>query len=393
MDIWEIIKHSMTPREFAKICSTSRASYALRQPLVAAEVCYDTDDDEQVLLRQLHLSRWPTCHSLCVNMWEVEGAMELSQAQWGNIDATGSTMPSLHCLHLIGRKRVPVTESSIEGKLVSLLARHASVVTMQVETIMMPLDVPSLQHLVLDIAHSDCWGGHLRWNHGTLFEAIKMLKGLKTLYIQSCSHSIMIYKLVDLTVCGHLQCVAVQGVAFALGLRLPSSCLLHANSVPIQVCDIIEGVARLLTGLTLCECSTWVTAWWTREWLRDNAPTMCNLKRLRLISSYPGEMPMIFGPRSMPSLEVLELDVQRDLLLYIHLGLALKRLVLITTGSLRVDEKVLMQGENETLKLMELYLQSGAAVMPSEMAALLHRFVKQPGARVKLSDHIKDKQH
>ena len=395
VDIWGVINDLMPPRDFAKICSTSRASYAARQPLVAAEVCYNTDDDKQELLRQLQLNGWPTCHSLCINLWEVEGVAELSQAQRDSIDAAGSIMPSLQCLHLIGRKRVPVMDGSIEGELVSLLAKHASVLTLQVETIMMPLELPKLQHLVLDIAYSAYGKGNLGRNHRTLFEAIKMLRGLKTLYIQS--RGPRIYDHVDLTCCSHLQCVAVQGIAFHGGLHLPSGCSLHTNSVPEQNREVMREVAHILTGLTLCGDSTWDVAWWIREWssLRNETLYLCKLKRLRLVSSYPRDiynMPMVIGPWSMSSLEVLELDVHGNLLLYIHPSLALKRLVVITTGSLRFDKKILMQEDSSTPRLTELYLQSRAPIPPSDMAALLARYAIQPRAEVKLSDYVKDQQ-
>ena len=143
VDIWEVIKHFMTPREFTKICSTSRAFYAVRQQLTAAEVRYEPGDDEQVLLRQLQLDRWPTCHSLCIDLGQLDKAVDFCEAQSDSIGEAGNTMSSLHCLHLMGRKGAPLTEGGIEGMLVSLLARHAIVVTCRSRLFSCPRNGPN----------------------------------------------------------------------------------------------------------------------------------------------------------------------------------------------------------------------------------------------------------
>ena len=397
VDIWDIIKDFMTPREFAKICSTSHASYAVRQQLVATELCFGPGNYEQLLLGQLQLSKWPTCHSLCINLGQLHEAMEISQSQRDIIKEAGSTMASLHCLHLIGRKPVRFTESSIEGVLVSLLAKHAVVLTMQVETVIMPLELPNLQHLALDVQRTTrYWREDLHW---ALFGAIKVLRGLKTLYIQS--RAALIQKPVDLTDCGHLRCMTVQGVNFMGSLALPDGCFLHANShcwepsvSNRRIWEVTAESACLLTGLTLRETeSTWQAASWTRNWLRDGALCMRNLKRLRVILGYSGDFQMVFGPWLMPSLEVLELDAQSDMVLSMFPGLALKRLALITTGSLRFDEENLQQEQSAAPKLTELYLQSSAPFSQKHMMAILARYTAQPEPEVKLSDYVKNKQH
>ena len=398
MDIWGVINHFMTPKEFAKICSTSRASYAARQQLAVAEVRYEPSDDEQVYLRQLQLSRWPACHSLCINLGQLQDTMEFSQTQRDKIEEAGSTMPSLHCLHLIGRKEVRLTESSIEGVLVSILAKHALVVTMQVRNVIMPLNLPNLQHLVLDMEKAtDYWKPDL---HCALFGSINLLRGLKTLYLRS--RASVINKAIDLTDCSHLRCMAVQGVALRGGLALPDGCFLHANGCCSEDCvldggvfEITPGIARPLTGLTLCEDTPyWQSVVQTSEWVKYGSTRVCNLTRLRIISCYPRQVSMGFGPWSMLNLEVLELDVQGDMFFHLCPGLALKRLVLITTGSMHLNkEDYLLQRRTRTPTLTELYFQSRASFSPSDMAALLAHYAKEPGAEVKLSDYVKDEQH
>ena len=76
----------------------------------------------------------------------------------------------------------------------------------------MPPEWPKLKHLVLDIVRRSASGElSWKWNHWALFEAIKMLRGLKTLYIQS--HGSAIFKpadcSADLTDCVHLERVAL----------------------------------------------------------------------------------------------------------------------------------------------------------------------------------------
>ena len=65
---WSIIRQSMTPKEWAKICGTSRATFALRRSLVAAEICLEPGDHDQVLLSQLQHEKQPTCHSLFLSL-------------------------------------------------------------------------------------------------------------------------------------------------------------------------------------------------------------------------------------------------------------------------------------------------------------------------------------
>ena len=153
MDVWGIVRGLMSIREWAKACGASPASYTLRRSLVAAEVRYDLGKCTQLLVRllrlgrwpsfhsrrinltQLQLERWPTCHSLWLNLWQLHEAGDVNPAQVEQIRQAASTLPLLQCLHIIGRPEVSLTQSSIEGVLTSLLAKHAAVLTLQVKII------------------------------------------------------------------------------------------------------------------------------------------------------------------------------------------------------------------------------------------------------------------
>ena len=120
-------------------------TYALRRLLVAAEVQGELGNNED-LMRQLQVSRWPACHSLCLNLRQLDEGVEVTQAQKEQVSMASSALPLLRCVHVIGRDEMPLIMSSIEGMLVGLLARHASVITLQVKSIAMQLDLPNLQH-------------------------------------------------------------------------------------------------------------------------------------------------------------------------------------------------------------------------------------------------------
>ena len=88
-----------------------------------------------------------------------------------------------------------------------------------------------------------------------LFPTISVLKGLKTLYIESLSgHGILMYA-TDLTGCVHLTHVAVQGVSLVGELALPAGCLLHAQSHggKLGIREVTDDIAQLVTGLTVRE--------------------------------------------------------------------------------------------------------------------------------------------
>ncbi len=69
-DLWPVFKECMSAHEWAKACGTNQATYALRRQLVAAEVhmCKTTGNIRQDLISQLQIERWPTCHSLFINL-------------------------------------------------------------------------------------------------------------------------------------------------------------------------------------------------------------------------------------------------------------------------------------------------------------------------------------
>ena len=271
-DVWGLVRGRMSLREWAKACGTSPASYTLRRSLVAAEVRNDPGKYGRLLvrllqlnkgpnvytwrlnLRQLQLKRWSTCHSLWLNLWQLHKAAEVTPAQVKHIQQAASTLPMLQCLHIIGRPEVPLTQSSVEGVLLSLLVRHAAVLTLRVMRVLMPLDFPTLQHLVLDV---DSGAIYLSRGKGCveveskLFPAISMLKGLKTLYVQSsesfCTQG------ADLTGCVRLTHVALQRIELIHKLALPAGCLLHAHTGSVDNIDMTRWMAHSVTGLTARE--------------------------------------------------------------------------------------------------------------------------------------------
>ena len=93
----------------------------------------------------------------------------------------------------------------------------------------MPLDYPNLQHLALDLGN-EYEKREKGQSHLEVFPAIRMLKGLKTLYIQT-SNTTHIDGPADLTCCKQLQCVAVQDVQLCGLMALPAGCPLHASTV------------------------------------------------------------------------------------------------------------------------------------------------------------------
>lgn len=185
--MWCLIKGLLSLREWARACGTSPTTYALRTPpIVAAEVrgglgsvyqdlleqiqldmwsaCHSswrsllppveaggrtkigcTMKSRFHLIRQLHLDRWGASHSIYFDLWQLHEAAGVTSAQLEQMRVASRALPLLHCLHVVGRPNVPLTESSVEGVLVSLLARHAAVLTLQVKSISMPLSLPNLQ--------------------------------------------------------------------------------------------------------------------------------------------------------------------------------------------------------------------------------------------------------
>ena len=359
VEIWSIVRQGMIPREWAIAQGTSRASYHLRRPLLAAEVRYEPGDDEGILIKQLQLDMWPTRQSLCVSLWRLHEAVEITPAQLQHLILAGSIMPQLECLHIIGRRHEPVIEGSIEDILISLLARHAMVLSLQVKMITMPLDTPLLQHLVLDLEvelksekyeKPHDFSGHIyraymesSW-HETIFTSFSLLKRLKTLYVQSSLT--MISQQVDLTGCKDLHHVALQGVCLSGALILPGGCSLHIKSILQDSYEVNEN-AYLVTGVTFCHNAS-LKLKTIRHWM-DRKLVECymrDLKELRLkvskedldeVYRKEGVLRLVFSRHTLPRLEVLELAVQCNLIASIDPSLRLRTLVLIATGTLQVD--------------------------------------------------------
>ena len=222
LDIWSAIRDELTFSEWAMACGTCRATRALCRPLVAAEVCGGRD-----LTEQLQLERWTGCHSLFLNLQHLRHlhGIVMVTAIAAKIEqlCLNGCLSSLRCLHIISRRQVPLTKTSAEGVFMGLLAKHASVLTLDVKTVSMPLDLPKLQHLILDLDVASEY--HWERTHEALFPAFSTLAGLKTLSVQSSST--MISGKTDLTACVHLQCVALQGVELKGGVALPAGCSLH----------------------------------------------------------------------------------------------------------------------------------------------------------------------
>ncbi len=334
----------MPPKDWRKARGFCRATNALRRPFVAAQVCRLFDNHELVLLKQLQFDRWSACHSLYLDLGQLFEAQTLTPGQIEQLRVTlaGSKLPKLRCLHIIGRSYAALTGSSVEGSLVSHFARAASLLTLQMGTLMIPLDFPNLQHLALELMeHADGQA------HVEAFAAMNMLKGLKTLYVQSASPT-TIDGPVDLTCCGRLQCVAVQGIKFCGMLRLPAGCLLHAK-VGFDTLDVhhVPNVAHLVTGLTFlatsqgkyCRCMRWP--------FNDHYRThgMWRLKRVRLIlnkkdlhwPSGRSQQEMVFDPDKTPCLEVVEIHVESNLIVSIDPMMPLKSLALIAAGTLKLQ--------------------------------------------------------
>ena len=189
-DVWGTVKQLMTREEWTKACGSadSPAAHIFRRAWLATEVRSKpgaAGRNGRVLLRQLQLKRWPICHSLCINLRQYHEASTLTQAQIQHIELAAKELPLLNCLHIIGRENVFFTESSIEGALISILPRHAAVLTLQVKTGLMFPNLPNLQHLALNMDISG-----MKWEQDSiaLLSALGVLKSLTTLFLQSSSY-------------------------------------------------------------------------------------------------------------------------------------------------------------------------------------------------------------
>ena len=249
-DVWSIVREDMNPTEWAIACGFSRESFAMRLKILVAELCSKHASHRHICMGQLQLDQWPACHSLNLNLWQLGENVRLDPAQIQRLDSASKALPLLQCLHLVGRGQVPLRDSTIEGLLVRLLARHVSVLTLQVKTVDMPLDLlPNLQHLVLDLDTIPARQDYTQ-THGSLFSAISMLKGLRTLYVQSapnaCSWSATGDGSEDLTGCKHLHHVVLQDFKYGGMLALPAGCCLHA------ICEPYDLLEKLRSPICLC---------------------------------------------------------------------------------------------------------------------------------------------
>ena len=227
MSIWGKIGEDLGVKEWAKACGINQAAHASRRPLVAAEVRSGLWDRKRVRMLQLQLKKWPACHSLFLNLHRLHKSGELTLEQMAETEEAARKAATLHCLHIISRPQVPLMDSSVEAVLVRHLAEHASVMTLQVRTLTMPLDFPKLQHLVLDLGAFSHTGAKEQDDWGPL-QSISKLRGLRTLYIQALD--IAIEEPADLRHCVHLQHVALKGIQLAGRSALPKRCGLHVTN-------------------------------------------------------------------------------------------------------------------------------------------------------------------
>ncbi len=394
LDIWAAIRDCVNSTEWAMACGTCRATRALSRPLVAAEVYNVSDDVEHDLNKQLQLDRWSGCHSLFLNLRHMPDAVKATAvaARIEQLSLDGS-MSSLQCLHIIGRGQMPLTKGSIEGLFVRLLAKHASVLTLDVRTLSIPLILPKLQHLILDLdaASEYDW---LR-THETLFPAFSNLAGLRTLFVQSSSTTIK--GVTDLTACAHLRCVALQGVELKAGVALPVGCLLHVlhrhqhHAGTTFSKRMMSAFGNVVTGVTMKH-----SFWWSHMFLTStSAPCMRKLRRLQLIVNDQctnlgeGSSPLFYFSSSiLPALKVLELDVQCNLEVCLN-GLALESFVVIAAGALKLN---FLRCELPMTALKQMYLRSGAAFLPGFKNKLEELYAMEPKTQVRLLDHVRDGQ-
>ena len=348
----------MTSKEWAGVCGINRITYAMKRQIVAAEVCshLDIDRRRRVSIRPLRLDRWHDCQSLFLDMRQVKEAVEVFPVKVEQMGLAGSKMPDLHCMHVIGGGGWYPRGANIEGVLINLLAKRALVLTVQVHIAVLPmplqlplgLSLPNLQHLVLGLHPPyDIY----RFYDG-LSKAISNLTGLKTIYIQSLKATSNLLadpdKCVDLKDCKTLQRLVVQGVILSRAIALPAGCLLQAISKTVPIKEVTSEVESCVTGVLLRQSSPSELGqqnWWYDNSLLRGLPRMQRLRQLRISldkgvlkkrCSAPSELRLNFD--RLPCLEVLELDVQGDLAIYVSPQNGLKVLVVIASGALYMSD-------------------------------------------------------
>ena len=325
-------------------------------------------------MRQLQLDRWLACHSLCLNLRRLAKDVNFDATQIEALNSASEALPFLHCLHLIGRAQVTLTESSIESTLLRLLARHASVLTLQVKTVNMPLGfLPNLQHLMLNLDAAPSTQ-RITQNHGLLFPAISTLKGLRTLYLQFAQDTSGLWPgTINLTACAHLQHVALPNTRSLRSLILPAGCRLHAFYDVFCLWTKSPDVCRLVTSLSARHTCPWKIDRYS-DWQLSSIPYMGNLKVLRLTlpkeaftKAYKDteELQLDISRGRISSLKVLELDVHCKLKVLIGCSPTLERLVVLAAGTLQLKEPLYLEPEGAPLvSLKHMYLRSDAALEP-----------------------------
>ena len=372
LDIWAIFKRLMTPNEWAGACGINHITYGLRRQLVAAKVrsCQGNDGQRRLSMQHLQLDRWRDCHSLFLDTRQLNEAVEITPAEMEQMALAGKEMPKLHCLHFTGG---PLRGTAIENMLINLLAKHAVVLTLQVdlaivpEPLQPPLALLNLQHLALMDMESGYrmtwpWSSREFTNDG-LFSTINELTSLKTLYMQALKgrrHLKQVYPhgCVDLRGCKNLQRVVVQGFILHRAVALPAGCLLQAigkpNLTSTEYFEVTREMSSYVTGLMLRQDSALGSRdhyhRWMDKGLLEKLPKMQNLKQLRIIlgkgylterGNAPSELRINLDIDQLPCLEVLELGVEGDLAVYIPLQNKLEVLVIIASGVLHVSDSLL----------------------------------------------------
>ena len=418
-----MIKEHAPVKDWARACAISRTPHELRRRIVAAEVRSCLGNYERIPTEQLQLEKWGDCHSLFFNLQQLRKAGRLTSNQIKQMSDASRSLPKLHCLHIIGRDQQPLVWKTIESVLIELLAKHVQVLTLQVAKLIKPLDMPSLQHLLLDLDTAPNSSG--AWSyHDDLFPAISHLKGLKTLYVQSlrktvyagnsCGHSSPEISLHD---CVNLQHVVFQGVRFVNGVSVPAGCSLHVICMPSHVSDVTRGCGPMLTGLILRHSSPLTSN--PRDYWSYTELLPChgfgNLTSLRLAlkkdqlrtNCREREMLQLNFPASCGPLEALEIDVECDLAVFIDLNYTLKSLVVIASGSLTFHESPLeldpfnprwqcskfCQPPSKLTTLRHMYLRSGKRLSDEYWAVLATSELCKQLDETLVSPFVKEQQH
>ena len=166
----------------------------MRWMIVVAELCSESTSQRSICTSRLQLDRWHACHFLHLNLRPLGKTATIDASQVEELRSASGSLPLLRCMQLVGRDYVSLTESSIEGTFLRLVARHASVMSLHVKTVDMPLDfLPKLQHLLLDLDTYPTREGTTQF-HESLFSAISMLGSLRTLYLESTQNPLHLGK-------------------------------------------------------------------------------------------------------------------------------------------------------------------------------------------------------